>query len=129
MDRFVARVLIISKVAQTQTIKTYHVDIKWREAVSPPIKGHTSINLFQSHHSLFLSTQKFILSLYISHLSRARSSFLRPTCLNDDTLYEKNPHYLPQFSRKFAFPSQTPKPGKTPPSTFKTVHLTSLAML
>ena len=38
---------------------------------------------------------------------------------------EKSPHYLHQFSQKSDFPPQTSKSGKTPPSTFKTIHLTS----
>jgi hypothetical protein len=41
----------------------------------------------------------------------------------------KSPHYLSQLSRKSAFSPQTPKLGKTAPSTFKIVHLTSLTLL
>ena len=45
-----------------------------------------------------------------------------PTCIS--YFYGKSPHYLPQFSRKSIFSHWTPKLGKTPPSTFKIVHLT-----
>jgi hypothetical protein len=34
--------------------------------------------------------------------------------------------FLPQFSQKFVFPPSTPKLGKSPLSTFQTVHFTSL---
>jgi hypothetical protein len=41
----------------------------------------------------------------------------------------KSPYYLPQLSRKSDFSPWTPKPDKIPPSTFKTIYLTSLARL
>jgi hypothetical protein len=39
---------------------------------------------------------------------------------------EKSLFFLPQLSQKFTFPPLTSKPDKPPPSTFQTVHFTSL---
>jgi hypothetical protein len=44
-------------------------------------------------------------------------------------LFGKSPYYHPRFLRKSVFPPWTLKPGKTPPTTFKIIHLTSLALL
>jgi hypothetical protein len=38
----------------------------------------------------------------------------------------KSLFFLPQLSQKFTFPPSTSKPDKSPPSTFQTVHFTSL---
>jgi hypothetical protein len=42
------------------------------------------------------------------------------------THFGKSLLFLPQLSRKSVFPPSTPKPGKSPPLTFQTMHITSL---
>jgi hypothetical protein len=58
-----------------------------------------------------------------SMLTRASSSNKVIDRILMSIFWAKNPHYLPHFLRKSAFPPRIPKSGKTPPSTFKTVHL------